>query len=182
VNYGNYTGYTKTSGTDTVYIPSNKQYIRIKAKGYINLYVAKGATITINAAHASTTDSAARTIQLKNGSADVGTTAVFQKGAGATSAVLAENLAEGVYSVTASNDININYIQITFASVDSNIIKGDADDDGDVTENDVKTILNYVIKKIQMINNDNADVDGDNKITVKDARIIAAYLNGVGEL
>ena len=59
------------------------------------------------------------------------------------------------------------------------IVKGDADKNGLVEKNDVTTILNYVAGLISSteIDTEAADVNGDSKVTTRDAYIIQKYLN-----
>ncbi len=69
-------------------------------------------------------------------------------------------------------------------SVTPSIIKGDANDDGVVDKADVTHILNYVTHKIaEVANPEAADVNGDSKVTTKDAnKIMKFVLNKISSL
>ena len=59
-------------------------------------------------------------------------------------------------------------------------LKGDADEDGEITVSDITAVAAYILgAEGAKINVANADVDGDGEITVSDITAIAAIILGV---
>ncbi len=177
-NYAQYTanngGYFEPNDSAKVYAHDKNDAIRIRNGGTLTFTVAANATITITAGHASSSTSGTRRLMLKQGSGTLGTLA-YEMGENNTRTI-ASKLAAGTYVLTADNDININSVVFSFDSAPA-FTKGDADNSGNVDDNDPKTILMYVVGLINSVNNpEAADVDGDKTVTSRDSFLIQEYI------
>ena len=92
----------------------------------------------------------------------------------AVNSLYAENLAAASNPSTSSGTVKANSSTVT-----PSVIKGDANGDGTVNNDDVKHILQYVTGKIAaVVDAVAADVTGDNKVTTRDANKIKKFVLG----
>ena len=162
----------------TGYNEDNTSVIQLPAAGEIEFTVKAGATVTITAKHASSDTTAIdRTLTLSGSSGDI-KTITYSQGANEKTDTLGTDLAAGTYTITTSNSINISSLAVTFPTepVEPGFVKGDANDDGQVTIDDVRAILNQVVGIGTVANADAADVNDDDKVTSRDAYIIHYFV------
>ncbi len=148
--------------------------LQLTSGNKISFTVAAGASVTVNARHASGTEGTAdRTISMGD------TSAALKQGAGFSDVVLGENLSAGTYEITVSDAINIKSVTVTF-SASPTALTGDATNDGIVNSADVQMVLDYASGKINSVTNGElADVSGDGTVTAYDAYLIGKIILGL---